>query len=103
MAAGSLYENVIAHLGGQARLIALGVRAYDTDDAHVSLRLLHPNPRGVRSVTITAHPGDLFEMECYGPILPDTFDAKKIGRAEGIAAENLAATLGNLTGVGPRF
>lgn len=99
MATAALYDQVVAHLGGEARLKDLGARVYATDDAHVSVKLLHPNPCGVRSVTITARPGGLFAMDCFGPFRPDSFSAPIVGSAEEVIPDNLATVLGRLTGV----
>lgn len=99
MATAAIYDQVVAHLGGEARLKNLGARVYATDETHVSVKLLHPNPRGVRSVTITARPGGNFAMDCFGPFRPDSFSAPILDRAEEVIPDNLATVLGRLTGV----
>lgn len=95
----ALYAEVVRHLGGEARLKELGVRVNANDDAHVSLRLLHPNPRGVRSVIIAERPNGFFDMECFGPLRLDAFFAEPLGRVEEIVPDSLASVLGMMTGI----
>jgi hypothetical protein len=93
------YAEIIGHLGGEARLREIGARLSADEGAHVNLRLLHPNPRGVRSVIITERSNGFFDMECYGPMRLGSFAAQPLGRAEEIVPENLATVLGRLTGI----
>lgn len=95
----ALYDEVVRHLGGETRLQELGARVSADDEAHVSLRLLHPNPRGVRSVIITARANGFFDMDCFGPMRGGAFQAEPLGRAAEILPENLATVLGMMTGV----
>lgn len=94
----ALYREVVERLGGDVRLKALGARVCADDDAHVSVRLLQPNPRGVRSVIIRACANGFYEMECFGALRPASFSAPRIGHAAEIIPENLATVLVRLTG-----
>lgn len=98
MATAALYDTVVSHLGGETRLKSLGARVFANDDAHVSVKLLHPNPRGVRSVIITARPNGFFGMDCFGPLRRDAFSAPLVDHADDILPENLATVMGKLTG-----
>jgi hypothetical protein len=95
----ALYDEVLRHLGGQARLKELGARANPIDAGQVGLELLRPNPRGVRSVIITARPNGFFEMACFGPMRLDAFVAQPLGQADEIVPDSLATVLGKLTGL----
>lgn len=95
----ALYSEVVRHLGGEACLKDLGARVATDDASHISFRLSHPNPRGVRSVVIRARGNGLFDMECFGPMRLDGFVAQPLGHAEFIVAESLASVLGKMTGV----
>ncbi|WP_442756370.1 hypothetical protein ACNHKD_07060 [Methylocystis sp. JAN1] len=94
-----LCNEVVQHLGGEASLREIGARVAADDHSHVSLRLNHPNPRGVRSVVITARGNGLFDMDCFGPMRLDAFHAERVGHAEQIAPDSLASVLGMMTGV----
>ncbi len=94
-----LYSDVIRHLGGEARLKDIGARVAADDGAHVSLSLVHPNPRGVRSVVIRMRGNGLYDMECFGPMRLDGFVARPLGKAEQIVPDSLASVLGKMTGV----
>jgi hypothetical protein len=94
-----LCDEVVKHLGGEKRLKELGARINADDAGHVSLRLLHPNPRGVRSVIITARSNGFYDMACFGPMRFDAFHAPSLGRAEEIVPDSLASALGRLTGL----
>ncbi len=96
---GGLYEEVVRHLGGEGGLKSLGARVAADDRSHVSLRLNHPNPRGVRSVVITVRGNGLFDMDCFGPMRLDAFRAERVGHAEQIVPDSLASVLGMMTGV----
>ncbi|WP_363349725.1 hypothetical protein [Methylocystis echinoides] len=90
--------DILRHLGGEARLDAIGAVFSQDDSEHISLMFRHAPPSGARSVIITAEPGGTFSMKCYGPMRVG-FEAPTIGRATGIVAESLASVLGKLTGV----
>jgi hypothetical protein len=98
MATATLLDNVIRHLGGEERLRTLGARVSVNDDTHISVKLLHPNPRGVRSVIITGRSNGFFDIDCFGPLRPSAFSAPLVDKADNILPENLAAVLGKLTG-----
>lgn len=95
----ALYDDVVTHLGGEARLQEIGARANAVEGGHVSLRMLHPNPRGVRSVIISEQPNGLYNMTCFGPISANAFRAETVGSAAAIVPESLASVLGMLTGL----
>jgi hypothetical protein len=92
-------DAIAAHLGGKARLKELGATLGPEEGGHFSLRFTRANPRGVRSIDITAEPDGLFGMTCYGPVPPEAFHAAQLGHASRILPENLATVLGRLTGV----
>lgn len=92
-----IYDDVLAYLGGPEWLKRVGVRAYDAGDAHVCLKLLHPNPRGVSTVTIAAT-RDCYAMECFGRVRAQSFSAPLLGSDRAIAPEQLSARLAELTG-----
>jgi len=92
-------QEIIAHCGGQERLSKIGARDFVLNHTHVSFKLIHPNPKGVRSVTISAQPDGNFEMDCFGPIPVGSLNPQRIARATGIIPENLATVLGQLTGI----
>jgi hypothetical protein len=94
-----LYNEVVRHLGGDASLKELGARIVAEDNGHISLGLLHPNPRGVRSVIITARGNGFFDMDCFGHMRLGSLQADRVGRAEDIVPDSLASVLGMMTGV----
>lgn len=98
MATATLLDNVVRHLGGEERLKSLGARVSVNDDTHVSVKLLHPNPRGVRSVIISRRANGFFDMDCFGPLRPSSFSAPLLDKADNILPENLATVMGRLTG-----
>ena len=91
---------IIEHLGGDKFLTALGARDLVANDTGVSFTLIHDNPKGIHSVTISKEAVG-FRVTCYGCIVPGSLQAPV--RAMEIVAipENLAAVLGKLTGIGP--
>ena len=91
-------EEIVAHLGGRARLDAIGARNFVADGAKISFTLRR-NPNGVHAVTIAQQARGAYRMECFGPIAPGTFQAQRIASAGGVVAENLATVLGRLTGI----
>jgi len=99
MIAATTFDDIIRHFGGRERLHAIGARDLGADDRHVSFRLAHPNPGGVRSVVVTLEPNGTFVMNCYGPLTAETFTAQVVSGASGVIAENLATVLGRLTGI----
>ena len=98
MATAALFDNVVGHLGGEDRLRLLGARVSVNDDTHVSVKLLHPNPRGVRLVIITRRQSGFFDMDCFGPLKRNSFSAPLVDHADNILPENLASAMGKLTG-----
>src|SRR5262245_543924 len=91
--------SIIDHLGGERLLMSLGARDFVVDDTHVGFTLIHNNPKGVHSVTITAEPNGGFKVSCYGGLEPGTFHAATLATENVAAPENLAAVLGKLTGI----
>lgn len=98
MATAAFLDKVVQQLGGEERLKSLGASATLNDETHVSVRFLHPNARGVRSVIITKRPNGFFDMDCFGPLRPGAFSAPLIDHADSILPENLASVMGRLTG-----
>ena len=95
-------ETIKSHFGGDGMLACLGADAFVVNHDHVSFRLTHPNPKGVRSVVISIEsvkPHEFFTMDCYGAIAPGRLTAPLIGTARQIIPENLATVLGKLTGI----
>jgi hypothetical protein len=92
-------DAIAAHLGGKARLKALGATLGPEEGGHFSLRFTRANPQGVRSIDITGEPGGLFGMTCYGPVAAEALHAPQLGHATGILPENLATVIGRLTGI----
>ena len=99
MLAAGEFESIIGHLGGEGVLARIGARDIASDDAHLSFKLGHCSPKGVRSVIIACEPHGFYNMHCYGGISPGTFHAPLIGAAQGIVPENLATVLGQLSGL----
>jgi hypothetical protein len=99
MLSSTTIHDIITHLGGEARLAAIGAREFFADKTHLSFKLLRPNPKHIHSVTISVQPNGLFDMDCYGPITPDAFSAPRVASSSGIVADNLATVLGRLTGI----
>jgi hypothetical protein len=99
MLASTTVQEIVSHLGGEARLSELGARGFFADETHVSFKLIRPNPKGVRSVVISFQGNNFFEMNCYGPFTAGGFQAPLVATANGILAENLATVLGQLTGI----
>jgi hypothetical protein len=89
--------SIIAHLGGEDFLANLGARDFVVDDAHLSFTLVHHNPKGVHSVTISVEPNEGFNIVCYGRIVPGSLTAPVLGKENVPIPENLAAVLGRLT------
>lgn len=77
----------------------IGAEFSVNDGGHFSLRLHHPNPRGVRSVIISAQPNGLFDVTCFGPVRFDAFQAQQLGHATGVVPDSLASVLGMMTGI----
>jgi len=92
-------ETIISHMGGSEILARIGVSELFSDDQRVSFKLTHTNPKGVRSVVISAQPRAFYAMECYGPVTPGSLTAPLLGTARQIIPENLATVLGKLTGI----
>jgi hypothetical protein len=92
-------ETIISHMGGNEILARIGVSDLFSDDQSVSFKLTHTNPKGVRSVVISAQPGGFYAMECYGSLTPGSLTAPLLGIARQIIPENLATVLGKLTGI----
>ena len=92
-------QEIITHCGGNERLAAIGARDFVFNHTHLSFKLIHPNPKGVRSVTISAQRGGNFEMDCFGPIPIGSLNPRRVASATGIVPENLATVLGQLTGI----
>ncbi|PPD45527.1 MAG: hypothetical protein CTY15_03845 [Methylocystis sp.] len=95
----TLCAEVIRHLGGEARLKEIGARVAGNDAAQVSLRLIHPNPRGVRSIVISLRSNGLYAVDCFGPMRMEAFRAERIGHAEHVSPYTLANVVGALTGL----
>lgn len=68
MLSSSIYQEIISHCGGVEQLVAIGARDFSADDSHLSFKLIHPNPRDVKSVTIALGQDGCFRMDCYGPL-----------------------------------
>ena len=92
-------ENIKSHLGGDSVLADLGAYGFVVDHDGVSFKMSRSNPKGVRTVVISAQSRDLFKMDCYGKLVPGTLRASLIGTATQIVPENLATVLGKLAGV----
>lgn len=90
---------IFDHLGGAKFLASLGARDFAMDRTHLSFTLVHGNPKGVHSVTISAESYGDFKVCCYGRILPGTFTAPIIATETVNIPESLAAVLGKLTGI----
>lgn len=90
---------ILDHLGGEKFLASLGARDFATDDTHLSFTLVHDNPKGIHSVTISAEPHGDFKVWCYGRISPGTFRAPVLATETVNIPENLAAVVGKLTGI----
>jgi hypothetical protein len=90
---------IFGHLGGEKFLASLGARDFAIDGTHLSFTLVHGNPKGVHSVTISAESHGDFKICCYGRILPGTFTAPIIATEAVNIPESLAAVLGKLTGI----
>ena len=99
MVSSHLVETIITHLGGEHVLAQIGAREFFSDGERVSFRLSHANPKGVRSVVVSAQPNGVFSMECYGEIARGTLTAPLVGSAREIIPENLATVLGRLSGI----
>ena len=90
---------IMGHLGGEKFLAGLGARNFAVDDTHFSFTLIHDNPKGVHSVTISIEPHGGFKVACYGQIVPGSFRAPLLAMESVAIPENLAALLGKLTGI----
>jgi hypothetical protein len=90
---------IIDHLGGENFLASLGARHFVIDDRHFSFTLVHDNPKGVHSVAISMEPYGSFKMTCYGRLMSGSLHAPVLGTAKIGIPENLAAVLGELTGI----
>jgi hypothetical protein len=90
---------IIDHLGGGNFLASLGARNFVIDDTHLSFTFVHHNPKGIHSVTIAIEPNGSFKMTCYGRIMPGSLHAPTLGTEKIAISENLAAVLGELTGI----
>jgi len=99
MASSHVAETIVAHLGGENVLAQIGARDFFSDGARLSFRLSPANPKGVRSVVISAQTNGLFSMECFGEIMRGALTAPLVGTAREIIPENLATVLGRLTGI----
>jgi len=91
--------SIIAHLGGDDFLAGLGARNFVVDDTHFSFTLIHDNPKGVHSVTISKEPDEDFKVICFGQIRSDSFHLPVVGTAKVTIPENLARAIGELTGI----
>jgi hypothetical protein len=99
MSSTSNVASIIDHLGGEKFLTSLGARDFVADDTHLGFTLIHNNPKGVHSVTISAEPHGGFKVSCYGGLEPGTFHAAMLATERVAVAESLAAVLGKLTGI----
>lgn len=90
---------IIGHLGGEKFLAGLGARDLVVDGTHFSFTLVHDNPRGIHSVTISIEPHGGFRVVCYGRIPPGSFRAPILATESVAIPESLAAVLGKLTGI----
>jgi hypothetical protein len=90
---------ILDHLGGEKFLADLGARDFAIDDTHLSFTLVHNNPRGVHSVTISVEPQGGFKVACFGRIATGTFRAPELATEKVAIAESLAEVLGRLTGI----
>ena len=91
--------SIVAHLGGEDFLAGLGARNFVVDDAHLSFTLVHDNPKHVHSVTISKEPHGHFKVTCYGRINRGSLQIPIVGTASVTLLENLAGSIGELTGI----
>ena len=99
MSSTSNVASIIDHLGGEKFLMSLGARDFVVDDTHLGFTLIHDNPKGVHSVTISVEPSGGFKVSCYSGLEPSTFRATTLATENVATPENLAAVLGKLTGI----
>jgi hypothetical protein len=99
MGSTSNVASIIDHLGGEKFLTSLGARDFVADDTHLGFTLIHNNPKGVHSVTISVEPSGGFKVSCYGGLEPGTFHAATLATERVVVAESLAAVVGKLTGI----
>ena len=92
-------REIETHLGGSDVLRELGAGAMVADSNHVSFTLTRNNPKGVRSVVITAEPSGDFHMDFYGERQPGWLSAPRVASAGPVLPESLATVLGQLTGL----
>ena len=90
---------IMGHLSGEKFLAGLGARDFAVDDTHFSFTLVHDNPKGIHSVTISIEPHGSFRVVCYGRIAPGSFHAPILATESVAIPESLAAVLGKLTGI----
>jgi hypothetical protein len=69
------------------------------DESGISFTLIHQNPRGVHAVAICVEAAGHFRVTCYGRVPPGSIHPPVLGAVDVAIAENLAAALGNLTGI----
>jgi hypothetical protein len=93
-------KEIVKRLGGEALLEQLRVQVIDEDSRRVSLCFNRRNPQGVRSAVITRQPGGVYNVNCFGHLSLNNFNAPPRGCALRVLPENLAAELGRLTGIG---
>jgi hypothetical protein len=90
---------IIDHLGGESFLSSLGARHFVIDARHFSFTFVHDNPKGIHSVAISIEPDGSFKMTCYGRLMSGSLHAPVLGTARIAIPENLAAVLGELSGI----
>ena len=93
------FDGIKARLGGDAHLAAIGARDFVFDLAHITFQLSRPNPSHVRIVDIYAQPNGRFTIDCFGALVPGTFQARLVREATNIFPENLGTVLDQLVGM----
>lgn len=92
-------DGIKARLGGAEHLAEIGARDFVFDSAHFTFQLCRPNPSHVRVVDISAQPNGRFTIDCFGALLPGTFQARLVREATNIFPENLGTVLDELVGI----
>lgn len=98
MLSSNAVQTVLDHLGGQETLEIIGAHNLVADDSRVSFTL-RTSPARVHTVAISRQPNGRYRIDCYGRIQPGTFQASELGSAVGVEPDNLAAKLGEMTGL----
>lgn len=97
-------DGIKARLGGDEHLAVIGARDFTFDTAHVTFQLSRRNPSHVRIVDISVQPNGRFTIDCFGALLPGTFQAPLVREATNIFPENLGTVLDQLVGIdGPNW